>query len=176
MRVEFFIPNWLKKRQLLYVTSHMFIIPLVDLFASGIDWKLSGAGFHNGLIWFFVVSYFNGIVLEFGRKIKPPEHEEVGVVSYTSLFGLKGGVFAWLLMVFITLLSAICAALYAGFDFVFIVPFLILFIVCTIPAALFLTSPSLKRAKGIELAAGIWTALMYLNLGAAPMIFQWFNS
>jgi len=42
MRVEFFVPEWLKARQVWYILSHMLIIPLVDVLASAADWKLAG--------------------------------------------------------------------------------------------------------------------------------------
>ena len=64
MGVEFFVPEWLKKRQLIYITSHMVIIPLIDIYASGLDWLLDGSKPHWGLAWFFCVSYVNGLVLE----------------------------------------------------------------------------------------------------------------
>lgn len=72
MGVEFFVPDWLRRHQFWYVTSHMFIIPLVDVFASGLDWYLGGFAPPAGLLFFFLVSYLNGIVLEIGRKIRPP--------------------------------------------------------------------------------------------------------
>jgi len=93
MAVEFFVPKYLKSRQILYITSHMFIIPLIDIYSSGLDWNLKGESPHVGLIFFFVVSYMNGLVLEFGRKMRSKENEEEGVVSYTGLYGIKGQVF-----------------------------------------------------------------------------------
>jgi hypothetical protein len=89
MRVEFFVPHWLKRHQLMYVVSHMIIIPLIDVYASGLDWFLGGFKAPVGLLFFFAVSFMNGIVLEFGRKIKPPDSEEEGVLSYTKYFGTK---------------------------------------------------------------------------------------
>lgn len=172
MLVEFFIPNWLKKRQIAYITSHMFVIPLVDLYASGIDWKLAGFGMHWGLAWFFAVSYFNGIVLEFGRKLRPPKGEEAGVVSYTKLYGTKGGVFAWLGVLTVTFVLAIGAEIYADFHWYYLVLMAVFFIVCIIPGILFLKNATEKNSKKIELFSAIWTALMYLNLGAAPMFHQ----
>jgi hypothetical protein len=174
MLVEFFIPKWLKKRQIAYITSHMFVIPLVDLYASGIDWKLAGVGMHWGLAWFFAVSYFNGIVLEFGRKLRPPNQEEPGVVSYTQLYGTKGGVFAWLGVLIVTFFLAIGAALYADFHWYYLVLMIAFFAICATPGLLFLKQPTQKNSKKIELFSAIWTALMYLNLGAAPMVHQLF--
>ena len=43
MGKEFFVSRWLKKHQFWYVTSHMFIIPLINMYASGLDWKVEGA-------------------------------------------------------------------------------------------------------------------------------------
>ena len=48
----------------------------IDLYSSGLDWKLDNAEPHLGLLFFFAVSYMNGLVLEFGRKIRTPEKEE----------------------------------------------------------------------------------------------------
>ena len=56
MRVEFFVPEWLKNNQLIYVASHMIIIPLIDVYASGLDWFLEGADAPFGLLFFFAVS------------------------------------------------------------------------------------------------------------------------
>src|SRR3989304_1659589 len=48
MGKEFFVVEWLKKHQFWYVTSHMFIIPLVDIYASGLDWLLGGVSAPGG--------------------------------------------------------------------------------------------------------------------------------
>ena len=37
MTKEFFIPQWLKGQPLTYALSHMMIIPLIDLYSSGLD-------------------------------------------------------------------------------------------------------------------------------------------
>lgn len=170
MAVEFFVPEWLKKRQILYITSHMFIIPLIDLYGSGLDWLLDGSEIHWGLAWFFAVSYVNGIVLEFGRKIKTPEMEEEGVVSYTGMYGTKGGVVIWLLLLLATMLLAIGAANYADYGTWAIIVFGSFFLLCALPGWLFLKRPTRKKAKHIEYASALWTILMYLGLGAIPML------
>jgi 4-hydroxybenzoate polyprenyltransferase len=41
----------------------------------------------NGFFW---VSFFNGTVLEIGRKIRAPQDEEAGVETYSFLWG-RGG-------------------------------------------------------------------------------------
>ena len=170
MSKEFFVADWLKKRQIIYITSHMMIIPLIDLYSSGLDWLLGNDKLHAGVAWFMAVSFVNGIVLEFGRKIRTTESEEEGVVSYTKLYGTKKAVVIWLGLLFTTMLLAIGAASYAGYGNLAIVILLSFFAICSAPGFAFIINPTIKKSKYIEYASGIWTALMYLSLGAIPML------
>lgn len=170
MRVEFFIPKWLKSHQIAYITSHMFIIPLIDLYASGLDWLIGNSEPHWGLAWFFAVSYCNGLVLEFGRKLRTPEDEEPGVISYTGLYGTKGGVVIWIALLTLTMILAIGASHYAGYGLMAYIIFGAFFILCTIPGILFILNPKSRLSKLIEYSSALWTALMYLALGGIPML------
>ena len=170
MGKEFFIAAWLKKHQFWYVTSHMFIIPLIDIYASGLDWLLSGVTAPIGLLFFFAVSYMSGIVLEIGRKIRVPEKESVGVLTYTSLLGTKKAVWLWILILFVSYALSVAAAHYANFG---IMAFLILgsiLLICLMPAFAFLKKQSEKSSKFIEYASAFWAIAMYLALGGIPMI------
>lgn len=175
MGFEFFVPKWLKARQLLYITSHMFIIPLIDIYASGLDWKLEGSSAHWGLAWFFAVSYMNGLVLEFGRKLRSPEMEEDGVISYTGLYGTKGGVIAWIVLMFVTMLLAMGAAWYADYSYWAYIIFGGFFIICALPGFQFLVKVTAKGAKRMEYSSALWTALMYLALGGIPMLISFWQ-
>lgn len=170
MRIEFFVPEWLKKRRLVYVASHMVIIPMVDIYASGLDWLLDNDDPHWGLAWFFAVSYTNGIVLEFGRKIKAPEDEEEGVETYSKIFGTKGGAKAFIFILFITMALAMGASNFADFGWPAYIFFSVFFVLCAWPAVLFIKQPSPQRSKYIEYASAAWTGLMYLALGGIPML------
>lgn len=174
MGKEFFIAEWLKKHQFWYVTSHMFIIPLIDIYASGLDWFLEGASAPTGLLFFFAVSYMNGIVLEIGRKIRAPEQESEGVLTYTKMLGITKSINLWILILFLTLVLAISAAYYAGYGMTGTVTLGSIFIVCCIPAILFSKNHSVKMAKGVEISSALWTIAMYLSLGGIPMIRQLF--
>src|SRR5947209_8549607 len=79
MSKEFFIAAWLKKRHILYMLSHMAIIPLVDFYATACDWWPAGQGPPPGLGWFVARSYFNGMVIDLGRKVRSPQDVEAGV-------------------------------------------------------------------------------------------------
>ena len=172
MRYEFFAAAWLKKRQLWYVLSHMLIIPLADVYASSYDWKLHHVSPPTGLLFFFGVSYLNGIVLEIGRKIRVPETEEEGVVSYTKLLGIKGAPALWITVLLCNFTLAVLAASYAGFPFYTYYIFIVLVIVTSVPAVLFFLNPNPKIAKSIELVSLVWALGMYLTLGGIPTIFK----
>ncbi|MCC7453910.1 MAG: UbiA family prenyltransferase [Crocinitomix sp.] len=175
MGVEFFVPTYLKKHQILYITSHMVIIPLLDVYSSGLDWRLEQTSPHFGLIFFFAVSFMNGLVVEFGRKLKAPEDEEIGVVSYTKLWGTKQATVIWMLSILITLVFATLAGFVAGFGITLMIVLIVLATVCFIPGILFLKNPSKKMAKRVEMMSGIWTIFMYLSLGGIPMIVNLVN-
>jgi 4-hydroxybenzoate polyprenyltransferase len=172
MAKEFFIASWLKKHQFWYVTSHMFIIPLVDIYASGLDWLLERAAAPAGLMFFFAVSYMNGIVLEIGRKIRVPDKEKIGVLTYSSMLGKNKAVVLWILVLLATLSLAIAAAAFAGYGIQAFYVLGIIFIACVFPAILFLYNSNEKLSKMIELSSVLWTIAMYLTLGGIPMILK----
>lgn len=170
MGKEFFVASWLKKHQFWYVVSHMFIIPLIDMYASGVDWLLDGVQPPSGLIYFFVVSYLNGIVLETGRKIRIPEKEAEGVLTYSAMLGMKKAVYLWLAVLILTLVAAVAAAFYAGHGAAGWISLCSVFAVCLIPAMRFLYKPTLSGSKMLEYASALWTIAMYFILGGIPMM------
>lgn len=175
MSKEFFVKAWLKRNQFWYVTSHMLIIPLVDVFASGFDWLLEGEKAPMGLLFFFAVSFMNGIVLEIGRKIKAPEQEEEGVLSYTFQLGTKRAVIVWIFILLVTLLLAYVASYFAGHSIVSYIALTSMFVLCALPAVLFLKKQTVKNAKFIEYSSALWTFAMYLILGGIPMLISLFK-
>lgn len=170
MGKEFFVAEWLKKHQFWYVTSHMFIIPLIDIYASGLDWLLAGVKAPEGLFFFFAVSYMNGIVLEVGRKIRAPEQELEGVLTYTSLLGIPKAIGLWLAVLTVTLLLSLATSVFAGYGHVVLTVLGIVFLLCALPAIWFWKAGTAKLSKMVEYASALWTIAMYLTLGAGPMI------
>lgn len=170
MGKEFFVSDWLKARQFWYVTSHMFIIPLVDVYASGLDWLLAGVAAPVGLLFFFAVSYMNGIVLEVGRKIRTPEQESPGVLTYSAMLGANRAVRLWLLVLLVTLALSVMASFFAGYGSVSFLVLGLIFVLCASPAFLFLKNKTVRHAKMIEYASALWTIGMYLTLGGGPML------
>ena len=170
MSFEFFVPTWLKRHPITYMWSHMLIMPLIDFFATACDWIVAGLSLPpDGLYWFLIVSFFNGMVIEIGRKIRAPQDEEHGVETYSALWGPQRAIVAWLLVLLLTAGSAYAAARWIGFatqaGFILIV----LLVICAVLAYRFLQVQQTQRAKLIETISGIWTILMYLSLGVIPL-------
>ncbi len=171
MTREFFAPAWLKAHPVAYMASHMVILPLIDLYATACDWRTAGLGWPpSGLTWFLLVSFFNGIVVEIGRKIRAPQDEEDGVETYSSLWGRSAAVRIWLAAVVITALFAWQAAREIAFETPVAVLLLVLLAACALVSARFLTRTVPGSGKQVEIASGVWTLLMYLGLGALPAI------
>lgn len=172
MTREFFCREWLKARPLTYLWSHMFIMPLVDLYATACDWVPAGTGLPAGLGWFLVVSYCNGLSLELGRKIRAPHDEEPGVETYSVLWGRRRAALAWWGALAATA-GAACAAA-ARIDA--LLPVAVILGLALSAAALlaraFLRAPTTAAAKRIETFSGLWTLLLYLSLGALPLLLE----
>lgn len=168
MTVEFFAHDWLNANMWAYVGSHMIIIPLVDIYASGLDWYLDGVKPHLGLLFFFGVSYFNGVVLEVGRKLKAPELEKEGVVTYSGILGPKKGSWLWLGMLTLTAIIAASACYYAELSMLSYFILASVLLVCFIFAFRYMRIPNQQNSKSLEILSGIWTLLMYGTLGGIP--------
>ncbi len=168
---EFFIADWLKKHQFWYVASHTAIVPVVDIYVSGLDWFLGETAMSKGLWFFFLVSYCNSLVLEIGRKIRTPAQESEGVQTYTAMLGINNAVFLWLLMLLSTFVCALLAGFYAQLSQNSMLILVIIFVLCTLPAVLFLSKKSAFLAKLIEITSLVWTLAMYLVLGAGQVVF-----
>ncbi len=172
MSKEFFVRDFLKNRPVLYMVSHMFIMPLIDLYATGTDWLVAGAGPPRGLLWFLLASFFNGMVIEIGRKVRRPEDEEEGVATYSVVWGRACAVAAWLGVMLATAGFALLAAMHIG------VPFQIAIILGGALAAAavlglwFLRAPAPGRGRWIEHMSGLWTLILYTALGVLPLVWR----
>ena len=173
MSKEFFARRWLKARPITYMVTHMAIMPLVDLYTTSCDWV--PAGFVRpppGLLWFLLVSFFNGMVVEIGRKIRSPQDEETGVETYSFLWGRRNAILVWLGTLVCTGGFAFIAARGIGFARPVIILLLILFLAALAVAVYFLQGAVEKRGKYVETMAGVWSLLMYLSLGFIPIVLR----
>lgn len=174
MSKEFFARRWLKARPVTYMVTHMLIMPLIDLYTTACDWIPSGyIRPPRGLLWFLLVSFFNGMVVEIGRKIRSPQDEEKGVETYSFLWGRRGAVTVWLAMMVMT---GACAYLAAG-SISFALPVLIimstLFLAAVGVGSFFLRNSVTGRGKYLELMSGVWSLFLYLSLGVIPTVVRY---
>lgn len=172
MSHEFFAREWLKTRPVTYLWTHMLIMPLIDLYATSTDWLLHGSTPPAGLHWFLIVSFFNGIVIEIGRKLRAPEDEEHGVETYTVLWGRARAVSAWLLALWLTTAFAIIAAQRIDWHWPMAALLAVPLGYAVWSGIEFVRAPTGPRGKRLELLSGVWTLVMYLGLGAAPMLWR----
>ena len=172
MSKEFFVRRWLSDRPILYMVSHMMIMPLIDFYATSTDWQIAGEGPPRGLIWFLLASFFNGMVIEIGRKVRSPEDEETGVQTYSALWGPRTSVAAWLGVLLTTWTCATVAASHIGFITPVVVIFLMMGIASIVISLRFLKTLTPGRGKWIENLSGAWTLALYLGLGAAPLVWR----
>lgn len=168
MSVEFFAREWLKPRHITYLWTHMMIMPLVDLFATSCLW-LPANNIPNklGLSYFLIASFFNGIIIEIGRKLRQPSGEEDGVPTYSKLWGLRRASMVWATCMLVTAIFAVLAAGHIGFMLE------VSFLIIPILIWAFMTARIFHKtsSKRFELISGIWTLVLYLSLGLIPLIF-----
>ncbi|UCH25508.1 MAG: UbiA family prenyltransferase [Trueperaceae bacterium] len=173
MSKEFFVAKWLKARPLVYLWSHMLILPSIILYATACDWVVAGETVPApGLGWFLAFSLFNGVVLEIGRKLRAPEDEEEGVETYTVLYGRNRAVAFWLGALAMTALAAILAARQIAFLWPVLLLLGILVMVGAVLARGFLEQPVTSRAKRFELFSGLWTLSLYVSVGIVPALLR----
>lgn len=168
MSVEFFCRDWLKKRPVTYLLSHMGIMPLVDFFATSCEWLPRGAAIPAGLGWFLAASFTNGIVIEIGRKLRQPADEEQGVETYSRLWGKSAGAAVWLCALATTLAFATLAASHIGFATPVLIVLSIPFLIAILEAIRYRSTS--RSSKTIETLSALWTLALYLILGLVPLI------
>jgi 4-hydroxybenzoate polyprenyltransferase len=168
MSKEFFARRWLKARPITYLWTHMLIMPLIDFYAMACEW--AGGPPPREMGWFLAVSFGNGLAIEIGRKTRAPQDEETGVPTYSRLWGARNAALIWLGALALTAVCARQAAI--AIDFVAPVTVLLAVLLCIAVgvATRFIRRPAATSARLIEKVSGLWTLLVYLNLGAAALM------
>jgi hypothetical protein len=165
MTKEFFVGEWLRAHPAAYLLSHMAILPLIDFYTTGLDWLAEGVAPPAALALFLALTFFNGVVVEVGRKIRTVEAEREGVDSYTKAWGLGVAPVVWLGVLGLTTVLAGAALLAVGASRVELGIMGVLALAAATPALRFLRQPHAGLARQIEAASGVWTIAMYLLLG-----------
>lgn len=172
MTREFFVRDWIRERPITYLWTHMLILPLTDFYATACDWQGARVAPPTGLFWFIAVSFFNGVTLELGRKIRAPGEEEEGVRTYSHLWGYRRATFVWLATMLITAACALAASERIGFLRSEAMTLGVLMVVAVLLAGQFLTTPVPARSRWLNHFSGIWTLVLYLSLGVMPLLWK----
>jgi 4-hydroxybenzoate polyprenyltransferase len=180
MTKEFFVPAWLKKRPVIYMVSHMAIMPLIDLYATACDWLPAGDSFpesvggHEGfgltLGAFLLLSLVNGSVIEVARKSWAPEMEREGVETYSRLWGAEraGIVVMVLLLAGLALSAFINVRSDAGGWVLAGLMAVTMFAAWT--AIDYAGTPAVKKVKQMETGTAVFVLGNYLLLGVIPLL------
>ncbi|PJI93140.1 4-hydroxybenzoate polyprenyltransferase [Yoonia maricola] len=168
MTFEFGVPAWLKARPVVYLLSHMAIMPLIDLLLTGIEWLPHGSA--APALWLFIaLSFSNGCVLEIGRKLWAPENERAGVDTYSGLWGSKRAADIWLIFVGISALLLIGVGIATGFALAFALLACAGFACCIFMARHYAATPTPKAEKQMDTVAGLWVFGCYATAGFLPL-------
>jgi 4-hydroxybenzoate polyprenyltransferase len=169
---EFFNKTWLKQHPLIYLSSHIVIVPLINLYGTACDWWVNDRVFSSNLIWFLVASLGGGLLIEIGRKIRSPDQEELGVETYTFLWGKTIAILVWLGCLILTIIPALIASFLIGFNQTFIILSLGLLLIASWSSYQFWQQPTPETAKPIEAVSALAVLITYLSLGILPYFIQ----
>lgn len=174
MSQEFFIKPLLKTHPILYLVSHNLIIPLICLYGTACDWLVLGESLPLEIFWFLVASSSTGLVIEIGRKIRAPQDEEVGVETYSVLWGRDNAVLVWCSVIILSSITSYFAAEQIGFSRPFGFLVFVLGTGVSLIAYVFFNRPTRKGAKLIDTMSALWTLSIYLSLGIVPFFVPFF--
>lgn len=169
MTVEFFAPALLHRSPLLYLVSHMAIMPLIDLVLTGCEWVPHGA-MPVGLWTFLWMSLCNGSVVEFGRKIWAPNEEREGVETYSSAWGIDRSLLALALATLGAAIGLVSCGLILGRPIATGLIGLLVLVPFGFTLAQFRRMPDRRGQKRIETWSGLWVLACYLAAAFAPSI------
>ena len=161
---EFFAREWLRKRFLLYASTHMLIVPLLAIlvfsFATGrYFWEAPGWYWQYSLVGFCVA--FNW---EVSRKIRAPEEEVEGIDTYTKRFGTYGAAYLVLVIRIVDTALVAMVAAHLGLSGWFYAWLVILFAVCMIGFFQFRFHTNPATARRMQLYAGLYIVAFDLAL------------
>lgn len=165
MSKEFGVPGWLKAHPLTYLFSHMQIMPLLALYATAIAW-LGNYPPSASVALFAALSLVNGLVIELGRKIRAPEAEELGVETYSSLYGPRRAALGWglALTTGALLLAVMAPATLARMTLACLWSFTV------VTASRFHQHPTARRAGAIEKLSSLWVLASYILVASGPAL------
>lgn len=168
MGVEFFVRRWLKSHPLVYMLSHIVIVPLIAAYMAACHWLPRHLEAPD-LGWLLASCYFAFCVIEVGRKIRAPEDEEAGVETYSRLWGMRRAVTAWLVFMATSAALAMLAAVRLDALLPMVILTSLVFTLAVAASAAFLRHPRPAAGKRFNALSGLWTLSLFLGLGICAL-------
>lgn len=168
MTLEFGVSKWLKARPTLYLISHMILVPLIDLYATAVEWLPRGGMFSFGIMLYMISSFCDGTVVEVGRKLRVKENEEYGVDTYTQIWGPKRAMTVWMICMTVSGTSTVLAGFQVRVGWEVMFALTPLYILAAYVSVRFAKAPTAQNAKVFKILPGIWMILMHSMLGFLP--------
>jgi len=167
MAAEFFAHRWLRAHPLVYLASHMVVVPLI------VGYVATCAGVQviaAPLLWLGAMSYMSFCVFEIGRKIRSPADEQQGVETYSALWGRRRAAMAWLAAM--AAAGAFAALAARPIDALALTLGLAASVIglATAVGAWFLADPRPGRGKAFLAMSGVWLVVIYLALGVGAWL------
>ncbi|MEO1309150.1 MAG: UbiA family prenyltransferase [Pseudomonadota bacterium] len=169
MTAEFGIPDWLKARPILYLISHMAIMPLIDLMLTSLEW-FPGGGAAPQLWLFLALSFVNGCVLEIGRKLWAPESEIPGVDSYSGLWGPRPAAMVWIFCICLSCALLVATGFATGVGWVTTVIGLMALATSAWVALTYASKPTPQMQGRMDQVSGLWVFFCYATAGFLPLV------
>jgi len=169
MTVEFGVPTWLKARPVLYLSSHMAIMPLIDLLLTGIEWLPAG-GAASSLWLFLALSFVNGCVLEIGRKLWAPENEIAGVDTYSALWGPRRAGRVWMCCVLLSYALLVGTGSATGVGWQSALIGALALVPCGMVTFRYIQEPTAQTQTWMDSVAGLWVFFCYATAGFLPFL------
>ncbi len=169
MTFEFGAPEWLKAHPLTYLLSHMVIMPLLALMLTGMIWQ-SHSVIPMSVILFLALTFFNGSILEIGRKLLTKENEREGVDTYSKLWGRRAGVLAWLTCIGFSSLILLAIGWVIQTFLPMAVFGIVMFGICIRAGWAYATSPNDRTQGYVDTLSAIWVLFSYVSLAFVPLV------
>ncbi|MBX9669409.1 MAG: UbiA family prenyltransferase [Candidatus Obscuribacterales bacterium] len=170
MTNEFFAGDWLRKRPILYMITHMSILFFTDLFITSCHFMVWGLKPPMALVFFLGTSFFLGTVIEVGRKIRSPQEETTARDTYSMLWGRETAVKVWISAIGMSAIFAIITASQIHFEAVALTVLSLMLALCAFCGKKFLLKSTPSTSKSLDTLSGIWTLTTYLIIGLVPLL------
>ncbi|HEY3814907.1 MAG TPA: UbiA family prenyltransferase [Caulobacteraceae bacterium] len=167
MSVEFFAPAWLKARPIVYLVSHMAVMPLIALFAVACGARTATL-ISPAVGAFLAMAFLNGVVLEIARKSWSLEDERPGVETYSRLWGPRRAALVAALAAVGS--SALALTLQTSLATSPVLHLVIAFGVALLIAAAYdyAQRPRTASSARLETASGLFVLAIYLGVAWLP--------